>query len=168
MYYIKYDKISKSVVGTFLTMFQLPETSNYAVAEYKGVLPKGDWLSVDNIHEEIETWTEKEIVESYDNNGNLVTKEVEVEMSKKHIICDLVAHFFAKRELTEEQKAKLKEKQYNALVTKLIRKKYSANAVEALLANYADDDVKYQLEFDEFTTYRKECKAKARQEIYNL
>ena len=72
------------------------------LAEYNGEIPKGDYLKVDNIHEEIETWIEKETNEQ--------GQEVEVEYSKKHIVCDLVAHFYPKRELTEEQKLE-KEKQ---------------------------------------------------------
>lgn len=76
---------------------------------------------------------------------------------------ELVAHFY---EYTEEEIAARKEKKYNNRTTQLIRLRYDANAVEALLANYADDKEKYQEEFDVFTAYRKECKAQARTEVY--
>lgn len=157
MYYVSYRLDTLKVVHKDTKPLK-PQLDIYGVAEYKGDLPKGDWLSVDNIREEIETWKEKEVNEQ--------GQEVEVQRSKTHILCDLVAHFYPKRELTEEQKAKLKEKQYNALTTRLIRKKYDANAVEALLANYAEDKEKYQEEFNTFAAYRAECKALAREQVY--
>lgn len=138
------------------------------IAEYKGEIPKGDYLSVANIHEEIETYKERELSYNIDDNGNAIPKEIEVEKTKTHIVCDLVANFYPKRELTVEQIAKQKEKQYYALTTKYIRQKYDANAVEALLSNYAEDREKYQEEFNAFAMYRKECKAKAHKEVYGV
>ena len=109
------------------------------IAEYKGEIPKGDYLKVDNVREEVEKWTEKELITKeikkivpkvvktyepiYDDNGEIINhrilentieqevveiveEEVEIEKLKTHIVCDLVAHFYPKRELTEEQKAK--------------------------------------------------------------
>ena len=170
MYYILYNRKTLKVEHIYNKPLTAKVCDEFyeinGIAEYNGEIPKNNWLTVDNIREELETWKENEIIESYDDNGNLVTKEVEVEKSKSHIVCDLIAHFYPKRELTEEQKAKQTEAKYNALVTKLVRQKYDANAVEALLANYAEDKEKYQEEFDTFAAYRKECKALARAEIY--
>ena len=161
MKYILYDLKTLKVKRIYDKPLTAKVCDNFyeinGVAEYKGDLPKNDWLTVANLKEEVETWTEKE--------RNAQGQEVEVEYSKKHIVCDLVAHFHPKRELTEEQKAKLKEKQYYALTTKYIREKYDANAVEALLANYAEDKEKYQEEFNAFAAYRKECKARAKGDL---
>ena len=60
------------------------------------------------------------------------------------------------------------EKQYGQLVSDLVRKKYSASAVEAILNNYMDDpsNEKYVAEFKELQAYRAECKEMARAEVY--
>ncbi len=85
-----YDKIKK------------PQLDIYGIAEYNGEIPKNDWLTVDNLRKEIETWTEKEL--------NELGKEVEVEYSKEHIVCDLVPHFYPKKEPSEKQKAQARIK----------------------------------------------------------
>lgn len=102
MYYILYNLKTLKVEHKDIKPLKPQDMNVYGIAEYKGEIPKNNWLTVDNIHEEIETWTEKETNEQ--------GKEVEVEKSKTHIVCDLVAHFRPKRELTEEQKLE-KEKQ---------------------------------------------------------
>ena len=123
------------------------------IAEYHGEIPKNNWLSVDNIHEEIETWKEKEINEQ--------GKEVEVEKPKIHIICDLVAHFYPKRELTEEQKAKQKQAKYESLVEKYIREKYSLSNELAILRQ-ANTKVE---EFNEYNNYAEACKKRAKENL---
>ena len=139
------------------------------IAEYRGELPSADWLSVDNIHEEIETWKEKKQVEKLDENGQplvneqgeIVYEEVEVEKTKTHIVCDLVAHF-----LPEEQKAqqvaKQKQAKYEKLVEKYIREKYSLSNELAILRQ-ASTKVN---EFNEYNAYAESCKARAKGEIY--
>lgn len=55
---------------------------------------------------------------------------------------------------------------YDVIVSSLIREKYSQNAVEAILANYLADpeNEAYKAEFEAFSAYRAECKAKAKEE----
>lgn len=55
---------------------------------------------------------------------------------------------------------------YGVIVSSLIREKYSQNAVEAILANYLADpeNEAYKAEFEAFSAYRAECKAKAKEE----
>ena len=81
MYYILYRLDNLKVVH-YDTEPLKPQLDIYGKAEYYGNIPKNDWLTVDNIRKEID------------------------ESSKTHIVCDLVAHFYPKRELTEEQKAR--------------------------------------------------------------
>lgn len=116
MYYILYDLKTLKVKQIYTKPLTAKVCDNFydinGIAEYHGIngLPKGDWLSVDNVHEEVETWKEKQVIDNYDDNGNVITEEVEVERTKKHIVCDLVVHFYPKVELTEEQKLE-REKQ---------------------------------------------------------
>lgn len=126
MYYILYDLKTLKVVHKDTKPLKPQNMNFYGIAEYNGELPKGDWLTVDNVRKEVETWTEKQVIDNYDENGNLVAKEIEVEKSKTHIVCDLVAHFYPKIELTEEQKLErekerlrqLREKECFALVNR--------------------------------------------------
>jgi hypothetical protein len=124
MYYILYNKKSLKVEHIYNKPLTAKVCDNFyeinGIAEYHGIngLPKNDWLSVANIHEEVETWKEKQTVEKLDENGQPIINEQgewlyedkEVEKSKTHIVCDLVAHFYPKIELTEEQKLE-REKQ---------------------------------------------------------
>ena len=79
MYYILYDLKTLKVVHKDTKPLKPQNMSVFGIAEYKGEIPKNNWLTVDNIHEKIETYKGTEIVENYDDNGSLVTKEVEVE-----------------------------------------------------------------------------------------
>jgi hypothetical protein len=56
------------------------------------------------------------------------------------------------------------EKSYEEIVNTLIREKYSADKVEAILFNYLNNpaDDHYRLEFNIFQAYREECKTKAK------
>jgi hypothetical protein len=121
---------------------------------------KYDYLLAENIREVTNTYTET--IEEVNDSGEVITKEVE--KIRTYLTCDLVAKF--NPQPSQEQLEKLKEEKYNARVTQLIRLKYSADAVEALLANYAEDKEKYQAEFAAFAAYRKQCKEQAHNEIY--
>lgn len=134
MYYILYDLKTLKVVHKDIKPLKPQNMNFYGIAEYNGELPKGDFLTVANVHKEIETWKEKEIVAKLDKDGQPIfneqgepiLEEVEVEKSKTHIVCDLVAHFYPKVELTEEQKLErekqrlrnLREKECFALVNR--------------------------------------------------
>ena len=54
---------------------------------------------------------------------------------------------------------------YEELVASKIRQRYSQNDVEAILANYLNDQEKYREEFAEFQSYRESCKAEAKSEL---
>ena len=118
MYYILYRLDNLKVMHYDTKPLKEQDWNVYGKAEYKGELPKNDWLTVTNIREEVEKWKEKERVHKVDENeqpiyneqGEWVYEEIEVEKSKTHIVCDLVAHFYPKIELTEEQKLE-REKQ---------------------------------------------------------
>lgn len=135
-------------------------SDNLQLVEVETLPEKYDYLIAENIREVVDTW--KEIQEEYDDNGELFSKEVE--KSKIYTTCDLIAQF--RPEPTQKQLDALKEKQYNTRTTQLVRVKYDANAVEALLANYAENKEKYQAEFDVFAAYRKQCKEQAHKEVY--
>ena len=60
---------------------------------------------------------------------------------------------------------KEKEQTYPVLVNYLIRQKYHEQDVEAIVNNYLDSpgEEKYNQEFKNLQTYRKECKLKAKE-----
>ena len=64
MYYILYDLKTLKVKRVYTKPLTAKVCDNFyeinSIAEYKGELPKNDWLTVDNVHEEIETWKEKQ------------------------------------------------------------------------------------------------------------
>lgn len=129
-------------------------SDNLILAEVKSIPEKYDYLTAENIKEETKTWTE--IQEDYDENNKLITKEVE--KSRTYFTCELVAKF--RPQPTETQIVAKKKLQRKKLISQLVRKKYSQDDVEAILANYADDpdDLEYKTEFEAFQAYRKECK----------
>ena len=131
-----------------------------AIAECDNIPSEYDYLMVTNVQTKTDTWQEE--LTTFDEETQKETATV-VEKSRTYLTCDLVAKF--RPAPTQEQLEALKLRKYNARVTQLIRLKYDANAVEALLANYADDKEKYQKEFDAFAAYRKECKAQAKEEL---
>ena len=159
MIYILIEKNSNKVMYTSDKKFT-EYSDNLLLCEVESLPQSYDYLIAENIREKTDTW--QEVIEDYDDNGNIVTKEVE--KSRTYNTCDLVAKF--RPQPTAEQLEVLKEKKYNARVTQLVRVKYDANAVEALLANYAENKEKYQSEFDVFAAYRKQCKEQAHKEVW--
>ena len=67
----------------------------------------------------------------------------------------------------------VKEDMYNARVNALIRKKYSQDEVEAIIANYLSylsgesTNQTYKTEYLEFQEYRQKCKETAKNETDN-
>lgn len=112
MYYILYNLQSLKVEYIYDNI--LPEKVKNGfykfngIAEYYNDIPKGDWLTVDNIREEIETWKGKGLNEQ--------GQEIEVECSETHIVCDLVPHLRPKREPSEKQKAQVRIKELKKLL----------------------------------------------------
>ena len=129
-------------------------SDNLRIAEVETLPEKYDYLIAENIREVTDKWTE--IQEDYDENNELITREVE--RSRTYFTCELVAKF--RPQPTETQIAAKKKLQRKKLISQLVRKKYSQDDVEAILANYADDpdDLEYKTEFEAFQAYRKECK----------
>lgn len=70
--YILFDKETKRVIGMNNEPF-VSYSSNLELAEYKGEIPNNDYLTVDNLREETETWTEKTPV--YDTVTKKVTEK---------------------------------------------------------------------------------------------
>ena len=105
-----------------------------AVAEYKGEIPKNNYLTVTNLREETETWVEKKIIykldedglEILDENGSrIVDKEIEETKTRAYLACDLVANFYPPK--TEEELAKIAAKaRIKELKTKLDESDYKA------------------------------------------
>ena len=96
-------------------------SDNLILAEVETLPEKYDYLIAENIREVIETY--KAIHEEYDENGEIVAKEVE--KSRTYTACDLVAKF--RPAPTYEQLEKLKQKRYEELCKRYIRQKYSVD-----------------------------------------
>ena len=72
-----------------------------------------------------------------------------------------------------ELDARVLDQAYARAVSANIRKKYSQDAIEAILNNYLLDptDPKYRSEFMELQEFRKDCKERAKEvytKIYNV
>lgn len=64
-----------------------------------------------------------------------------------------------------EQKKHMQSLNYDELVERFVRQRYSQSDVEAIINNYLGDNgnEQYQSEFNALQEYRKECKAKAKE-----
>ena len=141
-----------------------------AVAEYKGEIPKNDYLTITNIREETETWTETKTIGNLDENGEpifnengeIVTEEITEEKSRTYLVCDLLANFYPPK--TEEELAKEKQKKYEDLCEKYIREKYSANDEFQILREYSKNpnDTITKQNFDEYNTFVENCLLRAK------
>lgn len=85
-------------------------------------------------------------------------------ITETYLTCTFRAVDMPKKELTEAEK----HERYKAEVKRLIRLKYSPDDVEAMLCNNSKASIKeeHKIEFEIFQSYRDECKAKARKEVY--
>lgn len=114
MYYILFAKNTKRVVKVSKEPLKKQSTDYYGEAEFYGELPKKyDYLTVANVQEQTDTWTEKEIVETENEQGEIVTEEIEVPKSRTYFVCDLVANFRPAK--TEQQLLKEKQQQLRKL-----------------------------------------------------
>ena len=147
MYYIL---VSKKIKRVNFILKEKPEgefTNNLILCQVNSLpTEKYDYLIAENIH----------LVEEKLDDGEI----------NSYYTCNLIAKL--RPTPTPEQEARIKNKKYSELVSKYVRQKYSQNDVEAILSNYAEDpsDTEYLNEFNEFQSYRKECKAKAHKEVY--
>ncbi len=128
-------------------------SDNLILAEVDILPDSYDYLTAENIREVTDKFTENKILEGYDENGNLVVKEVEVEKSKTYLTCDLKGCFYTKKQPTLEELNFKLDSDRNKKIVKLIRKKYS---IDEELAILRQKDVKPE-KFNEYFNYAEEC-----------
>lgn len=174
MKYIIYDKNTNLVIE-IVNNKPLDYTRNLSIAEFYGELPnKYDYLTITNLQEKTDTWTEKEVVDKLDEQGNTIFteqgeiafEEIEVPKSRTYFTCDLVANF--RPPLTAEQIEKQKQAKYETLCQKYIREKYSATDENKVVREYLADmyNLEKKAQFDEYNAYVESCKARAKGEIW--
>lgn len=126
------------------------------LAEVKNLPDKYDYLKAENIREVTDTW--KEVIEDYDENGEIIAREVE--KTRNYFTCDLRACFNPAP--TKEQLDSIKLARYETLVERLIRHKYTLSNEIAILRQASVKTA----EFEAYNAYAEECKAKAKAEVY--
>lgn len=167
--YIAYNLNTKKVVGQ-PSENPFAEISNtLAIAKCDNIPQNYDYLLVDNIREETRVIKEAQTIEEKGRNeyGEEITivKEIPAE-TETYYTCDLIAKFY---EFTAEQIEKQRQSKYHALTEKYVRLKYSQSKMEAIINNYLDSENEDDLnEFAEMQKYRKECKARAKAEVYGV
>lgn len=161
MIYILINKKTNRVMYTSEKKFS-EYSDNLLLAEVESLPQSYDYLIVENITEKTNTW--KEIQEDYDDNGEIVAKEVE--MSRTYFTCDVIAKF--KPEPTTEQLEAKKQKHYETLCQKYIAQKYSQSDENKIVREYLVDTTNSEkkLQFLEYNAYVEQCKLRAREEIY--
>jgi hypothetical protein len=167
--YIRYNADTKVVI--YIGEIERRSTDSL-LAEYNGEIPKNDWLTVANVEQKTRVLKEAydETIE-FDENGEPL-KELQTihheAVTENYLECtELTPHF---RVYTEEETTQQKQAKYESLVKKYIREKYSADDVEAILANYLDgsNDAEHIEEHKQFQEYRKFCKARAKAELDSI
>lgn len=73
-------------------------SSNLELAKYSGAVPSADFLTVDNVREETETYTEISTIEKENENGEIVLEEISEEKTRACLVCDLIANFYPEEE----------------------------------------------------------------------
>ena len=159
MKYIIYEKKTLKVVRV-KNEEPVALTDNLGLARCE-VLPQGDNFSVANIQTHTEPYTEtiqKEVVK-VDEQGNEYEdfETIEITKIREYQTCDLVPKIYSQNEL----KAK-KDKEYEALVERFLRQKYSLSNELAILRQASTKPEEYAV----YNAYAEECKAKAKEIIY--
>ena len=168
MYYLFFDKRTKRVVKLSTEPLKKQSTNFYGKAEFYGELPsKYDYLTITNLQEKTDTWTEKEWVENKIANGEFVSHEIEVPKSRTYFVCDLVAGF--RPPLSEEQIEKQKQAKYESLCQRYISEKYSFADENKIIREYLVDmyNTEKRVQFEEYNAYVESCKARAKGEVYD-
>ena len=124
-------------------------SDNLRLAEVDTLPEKYDYLIAENIREETKIWSEAQ--EEYDENNELITKEVE--KSRTYTSCDLVACFMEVKEPSPEEIMRQKEEQRSKKIVNLIRKKYTLEDELAILRQKDTKTEKYL----EYFNYVEEC-----------
>lgn len=165
MKYIIYDKKTLKIVR-IMNKEPIALTDNLGLARCESI-PQGDNFKVSNIQTHAENYIEKEPKEvtKVDEQGNEYTETEyeEVVKTREYQTCEIMPKIYSQTEINNK-----KDKEYELLVERLIRQKYSQSQVEAILNNYIDgtENEEYKTEFVELQNYRKQCKAKAKEIIY--
>lgn len=161
MIYILIDKNSNKVMYTSDKKFT-EYSDNLLLCEVESLPQSYDYLIAENIREKTDTW--QEVIEDYDDNGNIVAKTEE--RSKTYNTCDLVAKF--RPQPTAEQLEKAKEKRHDELSKKEIAKLYSLEdenkIIRKYLANPEDETAKAK--FIKYNEDVEACIEKARKEVW--
>ena len=146
--YILANKNTKRVMEV-LDKKPVSFSKNLILLEVSQIPEKYDYLTATNVREITEYYTDVEYVEETNEKGEIITKTVEVEKSKRHFTCDLVAVFYGERVLTIEQKEKVRRDK----IVNLIRKKYSIDDELAILRQKDSKPNKY----NEYFKYVEDC-----------
>lgn len=161
MYYVYISKKTNKVLD--IKDRKVSHSDNLIICEVETLPTNYDYLiaETENIREVVDTW--KEIQEDYDDNGELVAKEVE--KSRTYFTCDLKACFYPQP--TPQQLEAQKEKRIDDLAKTLIRQKYELEdefKIQRRIVAYPEN-AQYKLDFLEYNEYVEKCILKAKQEI---
>lgn len=164
--YTLFNKQSKKVYGEPLNEKPISYTDDLELAEVVSLPPKerNQYYIVDCVREQVrvlkEAWDEP--IEEYDENGELKT-DLKVKhheaITETYVTCDLVVNDRPPITLTKEQI----HAKYESLVEKYIREKYTLSQELAILRQR---DSKPE-EFADYNAYAEQCKAQAKQQLYN-
>lgn len=159
--YILIDKNTNRIVNISKKGF-ISYSDNLILAKVESLLQSYDYLVAENIHEVTKYW--QEVVEDYDDNGEIVVKEVE--RSRTYFTCDLVAKF--RPQLTAEQLEKAKEKRHDELSKKEIAKLYSLEDENKIMREYLakPNDETAKAKFIKYNEDVEACIEKARKEVW--
>ena len=144
MIYILVNKNSNRVMQISNKKFN-SYSDNLLLVEVETLPEKYDYLEADSIREVTDTWTETQ--EDYDDNGEIVAKEVV--SSRTYLTCDLVAKFKNEKVLSDTVKEKIR----NEKIVKLIRKKYTLDEELSILRQKDSKPDK----FNDYFSYANEC-----------
>ena len=173
--YIIFDNNSKKVKDIFdeepKFVNKLPTTM---VAEYNGEIPQADYLTVVNIQEKTDTWTEPKTIQKevkkivpkvvkraepiFDENEEVIDYKIfeeTIEEETTEIVEETIEEEKSRTyltcdlvanfiQLTEEQVAEKKKKAYENLCQQYIREKYSATDENKVVREYLADMYNYE------------------------
>lgn len=168
--YIVYNKSNNKVLCTNDKPFvAYGEQCGECYIESLPAKTNAQYFTVSNVREETRILKEAYSQEEAYYNEETGLDEVKVveypAVTETYVTCDIVVN--DRPAVSEEVKAayiaKQKEQKYEELVNELIRKKYSI-AQEFAILRQRDDKPE---EFAIYNAYAEECKAKAKQQIYN-
>lgn len=142
---------------------------NCAIAEYNGEIPQGDYLTVENVQEKIDTWTEPKTIEKevkkivpkvvkraepvFDENKEVIDYKIFEETIEEEIT-EIVEETIEEEKsrtyftcelvanfikLTEEQIAVKKQRAYENLCQQYIRERYSPTDENKIVREYLAD-----------------------------